>query len=185
MPVRRGPVVPNGVLGMLIFIAAEVMFFAGLISAFMIVKSAAMTGWPPAGQPRLPVWETLINTAALLASGFVLFFANRDFKDGLPRASKLLGIAIGLGAFFVLLQGYEWVGLLAQGLTLTSSTHGSFFYLIVGTHALHAVAALVALVFVYFRLEGGKLTMNTLVPASLFWYFVVGMWPIIYWRVYL
>ena len=47
-----------------------------------------------------------------------------------------------LGAFFVLFQGVEWVALLREGLTLTSSTHGAFFYLIIGTHALHAVVAL-------------------------------------------
>src|SRR5688572_31524505 len=33
-----------------------------------------------------------------------------------------------LGATFVALQGAEWVALLAQGLTLTSSSHGAFFY---------------------------------------------------------
>ena len=83
MPARHGPVVSNGVLGMLIFIIAEVMFFAGLISAFMIVKSNAVSGWPPPGQPTLPAGETAINTAALLLSAVVLFFANRDFKAAL------------------------------------------------------------------------------------------------------
>ncbi|MGB5702243.1 MAG: cytochrome c oxidase subunit 3, partial [Polyangiales bacterium] len=69
VPVRREPVVPSGVLGMLMFVATEIMFFSGLISAFVIGKSNAIGGWPPPGQPRLPVEETALNTAALLASG--------------------------------------------------------------------------------------------------------------------
>ncbi len=185
MPTRRGPIVPNGVLGMLIFIVAEVMFFAGLISAFMIVKSNAISGWPPPGQPRLPAGETAINTAALLLSAVTLYFAHRDFKAGLARAKSLLLATLGLGAFFVAFQGAEWVALLRQGLTLTSSTHGSFFYLIVGTHGLHAIVALAVLGFTYRKLRRDDLSPFTFVPAQLFWYFVVAMWPIIYWRVYL
>lgn len=185
MPTRRGPIVPNGVLGMLLFIVAEVMFFAGLISAFMIVKSNAISGWPPPGQPRLPAAETAINTAALLLSAATLYFAHRDFKAGLPRAKSLLLATLLLGAFFFAFQGAEWIALLRQGLTLTSSTHGSFFYLIVGTHGLHALVALAVLLFTYRKLKRGDLDRFTFVPAQLFWYFVVAMWPIIYWRVYL
>ena len=49
---RRQPIVANGVLGMVIFVIAETMLFAGLISAFMIVKSSAVAGWPPPGGTR-------------------------------------------------------------------------------------------------------------------------------------
>lgn len=175
---------PNGVLGMLIFIVTEVMLFAGLISAFTIVRAGAMV-WPPPGQPRLPIEETLVNTAALLGSGAVLFFARRRFGRD-PRAARgpLLG-AIGLGAFFVGFQGVEWAGLLTQGLTLTSSSLGSFFFLIVGLHALHAVAGLGGLAYAWWRLQRGWLGPGTLATAEIFWYFVVGMWPFLYWRVYL
>ena len=183
-PAVRRPAIPNGVLGMVIFIVTEVMFFAGMISAFMIVKAGAIGGWPPPGQPRLPVEETLINTCALLLSAVCLFVSNRAFKRREPSAQKWLLGAIGLGAFFVLFQGVEWVAMIRQGLTLTSSSHGSFFYLIVGTHALHAIVALGILVFTYRRLKANALTPYTFWPAQLFWYFVVGMWPILYWRVY-
>ncbi|MBW2426604.1 MAG: hypothetical protein JRG86_20325 [Deltaproteobacteria bacterium] len=74
--------------------------------------------------------------------------------------------------------------MLAQGLTLTSSTLGSFFYLIIGTHALHAIAALGLLIHVWRRLERGWLQPSQLATAAVLWYFVVGMWPVIYWRVY-
>src|SRR4029450_10593606 len=78
-PVERRPLIPNNVLGMIIFVVAEVMFFAGLVSAYIISSHAAPSGWPPPGQPRLPSWETAINTVGLLASGVLLWKAGRGF----------------------------------------------------------------------------------------------------------
>ena len=94
--------------------------------------------------------------------------------------------SILLGSFFVAFQGYEWLGLIREGLTLTSSTHGSFFYLIVGLHGLHAVVALGFLVGIYVRMRADQpLLSSTFAAARVFWYFVVGLWPILYLRVYL
>jgi heme/copper-type cytochrome/quinol oxidase subunit 3 len=185
VPTRREPVVPNGVLGMLIFVATEVMFFSGLISAFVIGKSNALGGWPPPGQPRLPIEETALNTAALLASGVMLFFANRAFQKDSPHTKRLLGLAIGLGGVFVLFQGAEWVALIGEGLTITSGQLGGYFYLLVGTHALHVVAGFLILLYTYRKLAQHDLDRFTFWPAQIFWYFVVGVWPILYWQVYL
>jgi heme/copper-type cytochrome/quinol oxidase subunit 3 len=185
-PRARKPVVPNGVLGMLLFIGTELMFFAGFISAFSIVKTRAPSGgWPPPGQPRLPILETAFNTGALLASGLVLLLAARAFKVEKRSARIPLLISIVLGSVFVVFQGVEWVALLKEGLTLVSSTHGSFFYTIVGVHALHVVVALGALLWAYGRLNKNRLDEGAFWTTRLLWYFVVGIWPVIYWRVYL
>jgi heme/copper-type cytochrome/quinol oxidase subunit 3 len=242
----RKPVVPNGVLGMIIFVLTEIMFFTGLVSAYLISEGAAPLGWPPPGQPRLPIGETAFNTAALIASGVVLFFAGRALKRGEAKAKWLLLAALCLGAFFVAFQGVEWVGLVSEGLTLTVTTHGSFFYLIVGVHGLHAVAAILGLAYVFGRLTNPQLTERLVViggaigyagvaacvilvatmlagwagtavagvlvavvagfyvlsrkkptaeqaasakvpfeTAAVFWYFVVAVWPILYYLVYL
>ena len=180
---RRQPLLPNAVLGMLLFVLAEVMLFAGLISAFLVVKGLAVE-WPPVGQPRLPAEETAVNTAALLLSGAVLALAQRRFRAAPLRALRPLIAAVGLGGFFVVFQGVEWVALLREGLTLTSSAHGGFFYLIVGLHALHAVAAILALGWAALRLAEGRLGQETFAAVQVFWYFVVGLWPILYWQVY-
>jgi cytochrome c oxidase subunit 3 len=181
---RPPPLLPNAVLGMLIFVMAEAMLFAGLVSAFVITRASAPV-WPPPGQPRLPFEETALNTAALLASGVALYLASRAFQREPGQARRHLLAAIALGAFFVVFQGYEWLGLIREGLTLTSSTHGSFFYLIVGLHALHAVGALALLIAVWLRLVRGGLVRSTFASARILWYFVVGVWPILYLRVYL
>ena len=181
---RPAPAIPSAVLGVTLFILSEAMLFAGLISAFSIARSASLLGWPPLGQPRLPAGETALNTLALLASGVVLFFAGRAYARERRSAKAPMLAALSLGAFFVVFQGYEWVRLLGEGLTLTSSQHGSFFYLIIGLHALHAVAAITVLAWVYHRLARGLLAASTFQAVRVFWYFVVGLWPILYWRVY-
>jgi cytochrome c oxidase subunit III len=181
---RRRQIAPNSVIGMMIFVITEVMFFSGLISAHSIVRTTALGAWPPPGQPRLPIEETLVNTLALIASGLVLYRAHRAYGSNLRAARRSLLIAMLLGAFFVLFQGAEWAALLHQGLTLTSSTHGGFFYLIIGTHALHAMVGLMALVWCYRQLVVGNLLRSQLLTVEIFWYFVVALWPILYWRVY-
>lgn len=181
---RRQPVGPSSVVGMLIFIVTELMMFAGFISAFSITRAAYRT-WPPVGQPRLPVEATLFNTAALLLSGALLYLAHRAYTKQPERAGRLMLGSLLLGLFFVLFQGYEWAQLLAEGLTLTSSNHGAFFYLIIGTHAAHAVAAILALAIVYFKFVRGTLKRSTFLATAIFWFFVVGVWPVLYLRVYL
>jgi cytochrome c oxidase subunit III len=183
---RRKPVIPHGVLGVLIFVASEIMFFGGMMSAFAIVKSGAVGQiWPPPGQPRLPVEATALNSVVLLLSGFFLFRAGQVFRISPQSAKTPFQIAIVLGSVFVLFQGFEWVGLLREGLTMTSSVYGAFFYFIVGTHALHAIAALVVLALFYIKFVNQKLTAEGFWAMRLYWYFVVLLWPALYTLVYL
>lgn len=184
---RRSPrLVSNGVIGMLLFVFTEAMLFAGMISAHAIVKSrAAGQMWPPFGQPRLPLESTALNTAALLASGLVLLVAHLAYRKRASRALIPMGIAVLLGLFFVVFQGVEWAALLGEGLTLQSSAYGGFFYLIVGTHALHAIGAILALAWAWFRLREGRLTPSQFGTVQVFWYFVVLVWPVLYLKVYL
>lgn len=185
IPLPRRAVVPSAVLGTLIFVVAEVMFFSGMISAFTISRANSLPGmWPPPGQPRLPAGATALNTAALLASGALLLIASRQWRADPPRARWTYLTSWLLGAGFVVLQGREWTALLADGLTLTSSTLGAFFYLIVGAHALHAMGALAALGWGAVLLWRGELTRGWFFGTQTFWYFVVLMWPIVYARVY-
>jgi len=184
-PGARREVVPSGLLGMVIFVGTEVMFFAGLISAFTISKAGAPRGaWSlPAGQV-LPLASTAVNTVALFASGALLWIAGRQYRARSPAAAQTLLAAVFLGSLFVMLQGREWVGLIGRGVTLRSSALGAFFYVIVGTHAAHAVAALAGLGVAWWRLRAGRLSYGFFLAAQTFWYFVVLIWPVIYARVY-
>src|SRR5215469_14482559 len=102
---------PNSVLGMIIFVATEIMFFAALMSAHTIARATVLGGvWPPLGQPRLPVERTAFNTAILLLSGVLLLIANRRARggSGYAKARRYVAGAIIAGTAFVLLQGVEW-----------------------------------------------------------------------------
>ena len=183
---QRRELIPSGLLAVSIAIVTELMLFTGFISAFMIVKGRAVGGvWPPAGQPLLPVEETAINTAALILSGILLIVTEVVFRKNTSLAKIPMALSIGLGGWFVAAQGAEWTALLEQGLTLTSSAHGAFFYTIVGFHGIHAVVALGFMLGAFVRLLMDNLTAGQLWATQAFWYFVVGIWPLIYWQVYL
>ena len=186
-PSRPRKLVSNGVLGMLLFVFVEVMLFAGFISAYVIIKARAIGSvWPPPNQPRLPFAETAVNTTALILSGVVLLFAHIRFVRGRRRgAGVMLAAATLYGGVFVALQGVEWVALIREGLTITSSTYGALFYTIIGAHALHAVAAIAALAWAFVRHLAGRLTSENFSTVALFWYFVVLVWPVLYVQVYL
>lgn len=184
-PRPNRPVVPSAVLGTLIFVVAEVMFFVGMISAFTISRSGAPAGtWPVPGQPTLPKDATLYNTIALLASGALLLVGQVLHAKKKGAAKWAVLVSWLLGAAFVGLQGREWAQLLAGGLTMTSSRLGAFFYLIVGMHGVHAIGALVALGLVVVQFLRAAPKGGLFFGAQVFWYFVVLMWPVIYARVY-
>lgn len=180
----------NAFLGMLLFIGAEVMFFAGLVGAFIVLRFGA-SDWPPPGQPRLPVAVTGVNTAILIGSGFMMFRTWRRLKDW-NRQSILqgLGTTAALGCVFLLVQGFEWGRLLQFGLTLSSSVYGSIFYTLIGTHAAHVVGAVIWLGIVLLRLKINPIAYDGnnnvgIRLVGLYWYLVVGLWPFLYVMVYL
>jgi heme/copper-type cytochrome/quinol oxidase subunit 3 len=174
-------------MAVMLIVGMEVMFFTGLISAFLIVKAGIKPGlWPPPWQPRLPIEVTAVNSVVLLLSGALLFVAASRFKKvGVQVAKRWMLASIVFGSTFVVVQGVEWVRLLKDGLLMTSSNHGAFFYLIVGCHGLHCVCGLLALTWVYGRLASGRLNNGQLTAMQIFWTFVVGLWPILYTLVYL
>jgi cytochrome c oxidase subunit III len=184
-PEEQRPAVPSVVLATILFVGAEMMMFAAFISAHAIGK-ANMVEWPPPGQPRLPVETTAFNTLVLLGSGVALRYAGRLFDAGRVDASfkALLG-ALASGLFFVGFQGVEWARLIADGLAFQGTPYGGFFYLIVGMHGLHALGGLAVLGLLVYRLRKNALALDLFQAGRLYWYFVVALWPVLYWRVYL
>jgi len=184
--IARTPI-SSGVIGMLIFMVTEAMFFAGLISAYMVIR-AGIEEWPPWGQPRLPVVATAFNTIVLLASGFIMAHSRACFKkDEFSLGKRWLGISILLGTFFLVFQGYEWIQLLKFGFTLSSSVYSGLFYLLIGAHGFHVMGALAILIYVWYRMKTpvNPITHEGLFPFQLLWYFVVCVWPVLYVLVYL
>ena len=148
-----------------------------------------MPVWPPPLQPRLPIGVTTANTVVLLFSSVAMVLAGRALGRANRRELvRWLTVAAILGGIFLAVQGYEWVRLFRFGLTLSSSTYGTTFYTLIGTHALHVAGALVWLVAVLGLTAGGRASErrgSMVRGCALYWHFVVGLWPILFVAVYL
>lgn len=181
----RRPVMSNVIFGMLIFVFTEIMFFGALVSSILVVKGGADSWLPPAGV-RLPVVATAFNTTVLFLSGLFIYLAGREFKTK-PGHGKVLNYtlrAIALGGFFVVFQGYEWLQLFSYGMTMTTGIFSAMFFLVIGTHGLHAIAGVLALVYSYIKIKKGKFGIEQITALQIFWYMVVGIWPILYGMLY-
>ncbi|MGK0289349.1 MAG: heme/copper-type cytochrome/quinol oxidase subunit 3 [bacterium] len=180
------PLIPSSIFGTLLFIATEIMFFSALISAYTVIRAKAPE-WPPLNQPRLGLGITAANTIILFLSGVSMLFSGKKAKN-LVDSKKYLLFTILLGSIFISVQGYEWVRLISFGLTMTSSTYASLFYLVIGMHGFHVFASILVLIygFVYFPSTSSKsITHDGFTAIRVFWYFVVGIWPFLYVSVYL
>ena len=188
-PVRPiAPIGSNAWLAMIMFLGAEAMFFAGLMGAFLVFRVGSPV-WPPPFQPRLPATVTGVNTLILLLSAVTMrlaFLANG--RGERKRLVKLLSWTAILGAVFLLIQGFEWVRLLHFGLTVSSSVYGGLFYTLIGFHGAHVLGALAWLIAVWAKARQGKYTGRNAVglqTCSMYWIFVVALWPVLYGLVYL
>ncbi|MBM4262617.1 MAG: heme-copper oxidase subunit III [Deltaproteobacteria bacterium] len=188
-PVRPNrPIAANAWLAVVMFLGAEVMFFAGLIGAYLVFRVNAVH-WPPPFQPRLPVGVTGVNTIILIASAFTMWRALKaarvSDRIGLVR---YLAITAALGTAFLFIQGYEWAQLLRFGLTVSSSVYGGLFYTLIGFHALHVFGGLTWLLVVLLQARQGSYTGRQHVgvqTCNMYWMFVVALWPVLYGLVYL
>jgi heme/copper-type cytochrome/quinol oxidase subunit 3 len=173
---------------MLIFLAAEAMFFAGLIGAFLVFRFGSAT-WPPPGQPYLPVGVTGVNTIILLVSAYTMGRALRAIRRG-DRRGLVRGLLVTalLGTIFLGVQGYEWIRLVHFGFTVSSGTYGATFYTLIGIHGLHVFGAVLWLLVVLAGARAHRFSATrhaALTICGMYWYFVVALWPVLFGLVYL
>jgi len=176
----------SSIIGIIMVIVVEMMFFGGLISAFVLAQ-AGQVDWPPANQPRLPFWLTFGNMLILLFSAFTLYKFLKNLKEENKDKNTLFLFTIVLGSIFFLIQGYEWVRILLFGLKTGRGLFTSFFYTIIGLHGFHVFIGLILLSFVYNVIRKSDdidKIKNYAWTASLFWFFVVLLWPVLYYLIY-
>jgi cytochrome c oxidase subunit 3 len=187
-PEIPAPFVSNTQLAMAAVIVAEVMMFAGLVGAYLLFRLQAAV-WPPAGMPRLPLGITAVNTVVLVASvpaiRGALHAARAGDREGAARGAALAAV---LGSLFVLIQGVEWLRLVSHGLSLGSGVYGGSFYVLIGCHALHVLVAIAFLLVVAALVRRGGVDSRRQTPLEMcttYWYFVVGLWLVLFPLVYL
>jgi cytochrome c oxidase subunit 3 len=168
-------------VGTIIWLASELMFFAGLFAMYFTARAraGAEEGWPP--EPtELDVPYALVVTIILVASSITcqmgVFAAEQGNVYGLRR---WFTITFVMGLIFVLGQGYEYVQLVEEGTTISSSTYGSVFYLTTGFHGLHVIGGLIAFVYMLVRSTMGRFTpaqATSAIVVSYYWHFVDVVW---------
>jgi heme/copper-type cytochrome/quinol oxidase subunit 3 len=62
--------IPHDKMGMWVFLCSEVMFFTGLIGAYIVLRFASPT-WPHPGA-TLNIWLTALNTFLLICSSVTM-----------------------------------------------------------------------------------------------------------------
>jgi cytochrome c oxidase subunit III len=182
------PPLNNARIGVMLFIGAEGMFFAGLLSAFLVFRTGS-TVWPPPFQPRLPIIVTGVNTLILLWSSYTMHRGLRAIRRGNTQGLiDWMAVTALLGVIFLSVQGYEWGRLLQFGLTLSSSVYGATFYTLIGCHAAHVFGAVIWLLIVLAIAKKHRFAPEHCVGVqvcAIYWYFVVALWPILFGVVYL
>jgi cytochrome c oxidase subunit 3 len=171
--------ISSSLLGMVLFIASEVMFFGGLFGAYFTLRTAAPE-WPPPGTPPLEDWYALILTAVLVSSSVTMQIGVFAIRRGDQRALvRWLLISLVLGLLFLAGQAYEYRMLISEGLTLSSGVFGSTFFTLTGFHGAHVAGGAAFILVVLLRARSGQFTSryhDTVEMCSYYWHFVDVVW---------
>lgn len=186
LPVNR----PNTIaVGTIVWLASELMFFAALFAMYFTMRSLNPEGFHEKAQ-LLDVPFAATNTTILVLSSVTcqlgVFAAERGDRKKLQMWFIITFI---MGAIFISGQITEYMGLIEEGLTLSSSPYGSAFFLTTGFHGLHVTGGLIAFLFVLGRLYMTKRFTHeqatTAIVVSYYWHFVDVVWIALFTTIYI
>lgn len=123
-------------------IVSMLMLFSAFTSAYIVRK--ASSNWL-----AFPIVdEFFYSTGVILSSSVILHVAYKAFvAKNYTLYKLLLTLGLGLGVLFVALQYMGWLTLNSDtyGIFISTNQSSSFFVLLVGTHALHVIGGITAL----------------------------------------
>jgi len=170
-------------VGMVVWLASELMFFSGLFAAWFTLRANARV-WPPEGV-ELETARTAAATAVLLASSATMHLAVVAARRYDRSASvRWLVATVAMGAVFIANQAVEYAEASFQ---VGSHAYGSIFYLMTGFHGLHVLGGLLFLL-VIAGVVGGRSKApaeRTVEMAASYWHFVDVVWVAMFTVVYL
>jgi cytochrome c oxidase subunit 3 len=207
LPAHHGGI-GNPVLGMLLFIASEVMFFAGLFAAYFSIRAAyteMVNGslqhvWPPTefaglldpftlttpdGQLNLILPATIILVLSSFTCQMAVWAIRRNDHAGFRRG---IAVTLVLGAVFLLIQAYDYSVLMNEGLNMGTTTFGTTYFTLTGFHGAHVFGGVLMLSVVLYRGMAGQFSArhHDMVEAtSLYWHFVDVVWILLFSILYL
>jgi cytochrome c oxidase subunit III len=172
-------------LGMLLFIASEIMVFGSFFTAYFFIRVVNNNAWPPVGS-ELPVFVAGVNTAILVTSSFTMHWALQSIKRG-NRAGLQAGMVLtfALGLVFLLTQAREYSRV---GFAPHDNAFGTVFYGLTGLHGAHVFVGLTLLLMVTIRAFRGHFTPehhHGVEIPGIYWHFVDVMWIVVYTTIYI
>ena len=178
--------VDSSTLGMLLFIASEIMLFGSFFTIYFFVRVVNNAPeWPPEGF-HLPVYVAGVNTIILLTSSFTMHWALQAIKRGNRAGLKAgLVLTLALGLVFLLTQAREYSRI---GFSPSDGAFGSVFYGLTGLHGAHVFVGLTILTFATIRAFRGHFTAKDhrgVEISGIYWHFVDVMWIVVYTTVYI
>ncbi|MDQ4075735.1 MAG: cytochrome c oxidase subunit 3 [Chloroflexota bacterium] len=196
-----GSGVANDKLGMWIFLASEVVFFAVLISAVVALSLRPESNWSLHQEPYTEVAIILatINTFILILSSVFVVSAIDAIQHGRQRWMLFwLFLTLLGGVAFLFNQSREWAELshilheifgFAEGFAgAQESVYAASFYTVTGFHGAHVFIGVLLLLYVMMRALRGDFTprkYNALEMFGLYWHFVDLVWIILFTILYL
>ncbi len=189
---KRGGMDP-ALLGMMLFIASEVMFFAALFAAYFNAK-ATLPLFPPEGAefinafkfPFLPVFMTIILITSSLTMQWATIRIRRGDRTGMNRAIALTFL---LGVSFLVLWASEYALLLSEhDFGIDSGIYGTLFYTLTGFHGAHVIGGVIGLAVILSRGLAGQFTRQHHVAVEAvhyYWHFVDVVWVVLFLTIYI
>src|SRR5690606_12134200 len=135
--------IPNQKLATWLFIASESMFFASLITTYMVFRYRSVVGPHPQDIINIPL--VTVSTFMLLMSSLTMALAVSAANRGEARnTGKFLLMTILGGAIFLGIQFYEWYHIITElGLTWRTNIFGSIFFILTGFHKAHVILGMI------------------------------------------
>jgi heme/copper-type cytochrome/quinol oxidase subunit 3 len=174
---RSTPTTDRTLLGVVIFIASESVFFLAIVLAYLAYRESGLA----TARANLDVGRTAIFSVALFASSATMGLAVGR------RSPWWLAATMILGAVFLTGQGAEYARLLGEGIGPGSALFGTTFFTLTGLHGIHVLAGLVALVALFTaNLGRGRAVREVAWEAvGFYWHFVDAVWLVVFSVVYL
>src|SRR5262245_22385755 len=166
--------ISKGQIGVWILLTAVIMLFAGLSSAYIVLR-----GVPAWQRIELP-WLLWPNTAILLLSSIAIDISRRALRrNDLQSMKRWLATGGILGLAFLIGQLAAWRQLVDAGVYLPSTLQSGFFYILTGLHGLHLLGGIIALCVVMLKAAKRQLTAFNYEPLKLFamyWHVMDVLW---------
>lgn len=110
--------IPNGKVILWLFLSTEIMFFAGLIGTFIVLRYGAPPGtWPTPHDVHLVERIGAFNTFVLICSSVTIVLALEAARSNKAGLAKLwFGLTFFLGCIFLGVKGYEYNSKFSHGI---------------------------------------------------------------------